>query len=121
MEDSEFLKRKQIFVINKITSIMKNYPQVKYDIKFRNGKKNTAGTILYDPKTHLNTFIFSNYWIVAMFTTELVNLIKHECAHAISDAVGHGEKFKKICNDLKCQKRWQTRSIKNMKVYGCML
>lgn len=117
----EFLKSKQKYVIKKINTIMKPHPKIKYEIKFRNGKKNTFGTVLDDPKTNFKTFIFSNYWIQALLPYELDGLIKHECAHAISDTEhGHGKKFKTICNQLKCQKKWQSRKV-NVDAYGKLL
>ena len=119
MED-EFLKSKQLYVVRKINSIMKSYPRVKYDIKFRNGKQKTFGTVLQDPKTHFVNFVFSNYWIKALFTYELSNLIKHECAHVISDDQ-HGKKFVEACKKLKCSKKWQVAKPENVDVYSSML
>lgn len=120
VSDKDFLKMKQRYVINKVNSIMKSHPSIKYDIKFRDGKIKTAGTILEDPKTHFKTFVFSNYWIKAFFTYELTNLIKHECAHAISDS-SHGEKFIQTCKKLGCSKKWQARKTDNIDVYAVML
>lgn len=118
----KLLKSKQKFVIQKVNSIMRSYPDIKYEIKFREGKRKTLGTVLDNPKTNFKTFIFSNYWLKALFTYELVGLIKHECAHAISDTErGHGKKFKKICSSLKCPKKWRTRAASNIDVYGEML
>lgn len=115
---SELLKIKQQYIIRKIHTIMNPYPKIKYEIKFRSGKKNTFGTVLDDPKTNFKTFIFSNYWIQVLLPYELNGLIKHECAHAISDTEkGHDIKFKQICTRLKCQKKWQNRKV-DVDVYG---
>jgi hypothetical protein len=113
----EHLKSRQQYVIKKVTSIMKKYPVIKYNIKFRNGKRSTAGTIWTDTKTKFKTFIFSNYIIMILLPYELDNLIKHECAHAIIDETGHGEHFVKVCKKLKCSKKWHFREA-NMDVYG---
>jgi|WetSurMetagenome_2_1015567.scaffolds.fasta_scaffold789223_2 hypothetical protein len=116
----EYLKSRQQHVIKKVTSIMQKYPLIKYNIKFRNGKLNTAGTILTDVKTKFKTFIFSNYIIMILLPYELDNLIKHECAHAIIDETGHGEKFTSVCKKLKCSKKWHSRKA-NMDVYGSLI
>jgi predicted metal-dependent hydrolase len=120
MEDSDYLKSKQKYVIKKVNSIMKHYPSKKYEVRFRNGKVKTAGTVLQDTKTHFTTFVFSNYLIQAFYPYELDNLIKHECAHVISDDT-HGEKFKKICKKLKCSKKWQQKNIDKIDVYSNMI
>jgi hypothetical protein len=99
MNNPEFLKLKQQYVIKKVNDIMKSHPKIKYDIQFRSGKIKTAGTVLEDPKTHFKNFIFSNYWIQAFLKYELDGLIKHECAHAISDNT-HGNKFIMTCNKM---------------------
>jgi len=119
--NSEFLQLKQKYTITKVNAIMRYYPSEKYEIRFRNGKIKTAGTVLEDKKTHFKTFIFSNYWIQALLSHELDNLIKHECAHAISDMCGHGNRFIKICKKLKCSKKWQTSRTENINVYSSML
>ena len=120
MEDEAFLKSKQSYVVRKINSIMKSHPKIKYDIKFRSGKQKTFGTALQDSKTHFVNFIFSNYWIKALFTYELSNLIKHECAHVIGDNT-HGKKFVETCKKLKCSKKWQVAKPENVDVYASML
>jgi hypothetical protein len=56
-----FLESKQQYIIQKVTNIMKSHPSIRYEIKFRNGKMKTAGTILEDERTHFKTFVFSNY------------------------------------------------------------
>jgi ribulose 1,5-bisphosphate synthetase/thiazole synthase len=116
----EYLKLCQQHVIKKVTSIMKNYPSIKYNIKFRNGKRVTAGTIWTDTKTNFKTFIFSNYNIMILLPYELDNLIKHECAHAIIDETGHGEHFVKVCKKLKCSKKWHVRET-DVDVYGLLV
>ena len=118
---SEFLKMKQNYVIRKVHSIMKSYPSIKYDIRFRNGKVKTAGTVLIDPKTHFRNFVFSNYWIKAFFTHELLNLIKHECAHAIVHVGGHDIKFITACKKLNCASKWQRGTPTSIDVYAAML
>jgi hypothetical protein len=119
-KDPKFLKMKQDYVIRKVRSIMKSYPSIKYDIRFRNGKVKTAGTVLTDPKTHFHNFVFSNYWIKAFFTYELLNLIKHECAHAITPG-GHGPKFVAVCKKLGCAAKWQHGIPTSIDVYASML
>jgi len=55
---SDFLKLKQKYIIKKINSIMKSHPSIRYEIRFRNGKRKTAGTVLEDPKTHFKHLYF---------------------------------------------------------------
>ena len=120
-KDPAFLKMKQDYVVKKVHSIMKSHPSIKYDIRFRNGKVKTAGTVLIDPKTHFRNFVFSNYWIKAFFTHELLNLIKHECAHAIVHGGGHDAKFVTACKKLGCASKWQHGIPTSIDVYAAML
>jgi hypothetical protein len=115
-----FLKSKQQFVIKTINNIMRSYPNIKYNIKFREGKKNTPGTLLTDTITKEHTFVFSNYYLKALLTYELTNLIKHECAHAISGEQ-HTKQFKTISKKLHLPERWQHRKIKNIAIYNSMI
>jgi hypothetical protein len=119
-QKEEYLKSQQQYIIKKINFIMKKYPSIKYNIKFRNGKSKTGGTILTTVETNFKTFIFSNSLIIALLPGELDNLIKHECAHAIIPETGHGEHFIKVCNKLKCSKRWQKGKVNNIQVYSNM-
>jgi hypothetical protein len=104
--NSDCLKRRQQYVIKKVTTIMQPHAAIKYSIQFRDGKIKTAGTILEDVETQFKQFIFSNYWIQILSVRDLNDLIKHECAHALSHG-GHGSDFKKICEKIKCSKKWQ--------------
>jgi hypothetical protein len=111
MNNLEFLKERQQYVIMKINVIMRLHPSKKYEIKFRNKKIKTAASVLQEVKSpYFITFIFSNYWIQKLVLYELENLIKHECAHAIlNNEHGHGSKFAEVCKSLKCSKKWQAR------------
>ena len=121
-KDPAFLKSKQDYVIRKVNSIMRSHPSIKYDIRFRSGKVKTAGTVLTDPKTHFRNFVFSNYWIKAFFTYELLNLIKHECAHALTEKEGgHGPKFVATCKKIGCASKWQRGVPTSIDVYASML